>query len=63
MKLKLIDMILANSTAGLIDLNLVQKQKVLFANSLVDEMNDFYVHVLEGTPKENQSLENIIKFP
>lgn len=59
MKLKLIDMILANSTAGLIDLNLVQKQKVLFANSLVDEMNDFYVHVLEGTPKENQSLEEV----
>jgi len=33
MKLKLIDMILANSTAGLIDLNLVQKQKVLFFES------------------------------
>lgn len=59
MKLKLIDMILANSTAGLIDLNLVQKQKVLFANSLVDEMNDFNVHVLEGTPKKNQNLEEV----
>ena len=59
MKLKLIDMILANSTAGLIDLNLVQKQKVLFANSLIDEMNDFNVHVLEGTPKKNQNLEEV----
>ena len=59
MKLKLIDMLLANSTAGLIDLNLVQKQKVLFANSLIDEMNDYNVHVLEGNPKENQSLEEV----
>ena len=45
-------MILANSTAGLIDLNLVQKQKVLFANSLIDEMNDYNVHILEGNPKK-----------
>ncbi|HOT89574.1 MAG TPA: insulinase family protein, partial [Bacteroidales bacterium] len=36
--LNVIDMILSNRTAGLIDLNLVQKQKVLFASSSLNDM-------------------------
>lgn len=56
---RLIDLILNNSSAGLIDLNLVKKQRVLSANSSVDIMNDYGVFVLTGRPKAGQSLEEV----
>ena len=56
---KLIDYILANSTAGLIDLNLNQKQKVLDASSFAYGLNDYTVHILSGEPREGQSLEEV----
>jgi len=59
MRVELIDMLLSNSTAGLIDLNLVQKQKVLGAGATVYDMNDFLIHNLIGNPKEGQSLEEV----
>ena len=59
MRVELIDMLLSNSNAGLIDLNLVQQQKVLGASATVDDMNDFVVHKLSGNPKEGQSLEEV----
>ncbi len=59
MRVELIDMLLSNSTAGLIDLNLVQQQKVLGAGATIDDMNDFLVHKLVGNPKEGQSLEEV----
>ena len=55
----LIDMILANSTAGLIDLNLNQNQKVQKAGSYARFMNDYGVHTLYGYPKSGQSLDEV----
>ena len=59
MHVQLIDMILSNRTAGLIDLNLVQQQKVLSASATVRNMNDFAIHTFMGNPKEGQSLEDV----
>jgi len=59
MMVKLVDMILANGQAGLIDLDLVQQQKVLNAYSFVDENTDFTLHKLYGEPKEGQKLEDV----
>lgn len=58
-KVQLLDMILNNSEAGLIDLNLKQKQAVLNAGSYVDNMNDYSVHTIYGNAKQNQSLEEV----
>jgi len=57
--LTMIDMILSNSTAGLIDLNLVQKQKVLSATSYRVDMKDYSAMMLSGKPKEGQTLEEV----
>lgn len=53
------DMILANSTAGLIDLNLNQKQKVLSASSFTYQLSDYSAHILNGRAKQGQSLEEV----
>ena len=58
-KVKLIDMLLNNSKAGLIDLNLVQKQTVLSAGSYVNELNDYNIHTFYGTAKQGQTLEDV----
>ncbi|MCF6222420.1 MAG: insulinase family protein [Flavobacteriaceae bacterium] len=55
----LIDMILANSQAGLIDLNLNQQQKLQRASSFTYFFNDYGVHFLDGTPKAGQSLDEV----
>ncbi len=57
----LIDMLLSNSKAGLIDLNLNQKQLVQGASSSPMFLNDYGVHQLSGSPKEGQSLEEVKK--
>jgi predicted Zn-dependent peptidase len=56
---KLIDLLLNNASAGLIDLNLVKKQLVLSANSSVDIMNDYSVFTLTGKPKNGQTLDSV----
>ena len=56
---RLVDLILSNSKAGLIDLNLVKDQKVLSASSSPDFMKDYSVHIFSGKPKEGQSLEEV----
>ena len=53
---RMIDKILTNGQAGLIDLNLNQQQKVLQATSFADVNNDYTSHVLYGTPRQGQSL-------
>ena len=55
----LIDMILSNGTAGLIDLDLNQKQKVLNAGSSPEFMKDYGFHEFEGTPRQGQTLEQV----
>ncbi|MDR6301020.1 M16 family metallopeptidase [Mesonia maritima] len=57
----LIDYILANSQAGLIDLDLNQKQKVQRASSFTNFNNDYGFHILYGMPKANQSLDEVKK--
>ena len=59
--LRLTDMILANSQAGLIDLNLKQQQKVLEPSSSVNDLNDYSLHTFTGKPREGQSLEDVKK--
>ena len=58
-KVQLIDMILNNAEAGLIDINLKQKQTVLDAGSYVDNMNDYAVHTIYGNAKQGQTLEEV----
>ncbi len=57
--LRLTDMILANSKAGLIDLNLKQAQKVIEPSSYVDYLNDYSIHTFTGRPREGQSLDEV----
>ena len=57
--LQLVDYLLTNGKAGLIDLNLVQKQKVLNATSYSSSMSDYSMFVLSGTPKEGQTLDEV----
>ena len=52
-------MILANGTAGLIDLNLNQKQLVQGAGCSPTFLNDYGYHIFEGRPKEGQSLDDV----
>ena len=55
----LIDMLLTNSQAGLIDINLNLKQKVLSAGSFPSVMKDHSIHFMYGIPKEGQTLEEV----
>ncbi len=57
--IQLCDMILANSTAGLIDLNLNQKQAVLGASSFTYILSDYSAHMLNGRAKQGQSLVEV----
>ena len=58
-KLQLISYLLNNGKAGLIDLNLVQKQKTLRAGCYVNDLADYSVFQFYGTPKEGQSLDEV----
>lgn len=53
------NMILSNSTAGLMDLNLNQAQKVLEAGAFSYTLKDYSVNVFSGKAKEGQSLEEV----
>ena len=57
--LQLIDGILSNGSAGLIDLNLLQAQKVLSANAYSSISNDYSIIQLSGEPKEGQTLDQV----
>ena len=57
--ISLIDMLLNNGKAGLIDLNLMQKQTVLSAGSTILDYKDYSVHNLFGKPKQGQTLEDV----
>ena len=55
----LINMILNNSAAGLIDLNLVQQQKILNGGCYPQFYIDYGVHQFLGSPREGQKLETV----
>ena len=59
--LRLTDMILDNSVAGLINLDLVEKQLVRTAGSYPQNYNDHGVHFFYGIPKDGQTLDQVEK--
>lgn len=57
--LSMISAILYNGQAGLIDLNLNQQQKVLQAYGYDNQMKDYSVFRLGGSPRQGQSLDGV----
>ena len=57
--LALIDKMLFNKTAGLIDLNLNRQQKVLDASSSLESMKDYSVHIISAKPRKGQTLDQV----
>ena len=57
--ISLLEMLLMNGNAGLMDLNLNQKQLVQNSSSSPTFLNDYGFLVLNGTPKDGQSLDEV----
>ncbi|MCB9252772.1 MAG: insulinase family protein [Flavobacteriales bacterium] len=57
--LRVCDLLLSNSNAGLIDLDLVKSQKVLSAYANPYILKDYSTHFLYGKAKEGQSLDEV----
>lgn len=57
--LAIINYMLNNGKAGLIDLTLVKKQKLLSAGSGYSSFADYSIFTMTGRPKEGQSLEEV----
>ena len=57
--IEIISSMLSNSTAGLIDLNLNQTQKLMGAGTYVDHMTDYSLLILMGYPNAGQSLDEV----
>jgi len=56
---KMVDMILANNKAGLIDLNINQLQKAVGVYSGIQVSKDYSIHVLGGAPTKGQTLHEL----
>ncbi len=59
MMVQLVNRMLYNGQAGLMDLNLNQLQEVLSADAGITAMHDYSVHELYGEPREGQTLEEV----
>ena len=57
--IKLVSKLLSNGKAGLFDLNLNQQQAVLNSSADPDVLKDYSFMVLDGTPKQGQSLDQV----
>lgn len=57
---KMMDMVLNNSKAGLIDLNINQKQKAVGVYSGINVSADYSYHILGGSPTAGQSLDSLL---
>ncbi len=57
--INMISKILYNRTAGLIDIDLNQSQKVLESSAFVDDMKDYSAFILYGKPRNGQTLEEV----
>lgn len=55
----MMSLMLSNGKAGLIDLNVNQKQKTLWASAFFSSMNDHSVFVLAGGNKAGQTLDDV----
>jgi predicted Zn-dependent peptidase len=55
----IVDEMMSNAKAGLIDLNLTKAQKVLRASSSPEWIKDYSVWQMTGTPKTGQSLDEV----
>lgn len=59
--INLINLLLSNGRAGLLDLNLNQQQKVLNSGGYAYVLKDYSTHILFAEPKEGQTLEEAEK--
>jgi predicted Zn-dependent peptidase len=57
--LQVIESMLSNGTAGLIDLDINQQMKMLSAWGGAEILMDYSAFILSGTPKEGQSLDEV----
>ena len=57
--LKMTDLLLAYKGAGMLELNLTQRQKVKSASSFFDISEDYSYHILYGEPGSDQDLEDV----
>lgn len=57
--LPLMDGLLQNGQAGIMDLNLLQKQKILDGYTYLATMNDYSMFNLYGKPRQGQSVEEV----
>ena len=57
--LDMIGMIMYNGKAGLIDLDLNKKQKVMSAYAYASALNDYGIFQMSGYPREGQTLEEV----
>ena len=57
--LTMVDMVLSNSAAGLIDLNLNQEQELIGGGCFPYVLKDYSMHGFYGSPKQGQSLEEV----
>ncbi len=59
LRLRMLEKVLTNGQAGLFDLDLNQQQKVLQASSFTDLNDDYSTHILYGSPRQGQKLEEV----
>ena len=57
--LTMMDMVLSNSSAGLIDLNLNQAQELIGGGCFPYVLEDYSMHGFYGSPKQGQTLEEV----
>lgn len=57
--LDIVSSVLSNGNCGLIDINLTQEQKVLYAAASADQLSDAGFMMLFGMPKQGQTLEQV----
>ena len=57
--LELVNAVLSNGKAGLLDLDLNQQMQVMAAQSFVEPMMDYGFFTLVGMPKEGQTLDEV----
>ena len=57
--LRMVDMVLSNTSAGLIDINLNQAQKLVGGGCFPYILNDYSIHGFYGGPNADQTLEEV----